>query len=55
VQDQTAARFIASRGITSSACSVYCAAYYLEALYDGGQAQAGAEHADRSRTPATGT
>jgi hypothetical protein len=40
VQDQTAARFIASRGITSSACSVYCAAYYLEALYDGGQAQA---------------
>jgi hypothetical protein len=40
VQDQTAARFIASHGITSTACSVYCAAYYLEALYDGGQAQA---------------
>jgi hypothetical protein len=40
VQNQTAARFIASHGITSSACSVYCAAYYLEALYDGGQAQA---------------
>ena len=29
VQDQTAARFIASHGITASACSVYCAAYYL--------------------------
>jgi alpha-L-rhamnosidase len=40
VQEQTAARFIAGHGITSSACSVYCAAYYLEALYNGGQAQA---------------
>ena len=40
VPSQTAARFIAGHGITASACSVYCAAYYLEALYDGGQAQA---------------
>jgi len=40
VQQRTAATFIAAHGITSSACSVYCAAYYLEALYDGGQAQA---------------
>jgi alpha-L-rhamnosidase len=40
VASQTAARFIASHGITSGACSVYCAAYYLEALYDGGQGQA---------------
>ena len=40
VQAQTAARYIASRGITPARCSVYCAAYLLEALYDGGQAQA---------------
>ncbi len=41
-----AAAFLARHGIrapagsTPGACSVYCAAYYLEALYDGGQAQA---------------
>jgi alpha-L-rhamnosidase len=40
VQAQTAARFIAQHGITPTACSVYCAAFLLEALYDGGQAQA---------------
>jgi alpha-L-rhamnosidase len=40
VASQTAARFIAGHGITPGACSVYCAAYYLEALYDGGQGQA---------------
>jgi alpha-L-rhamnosidase len=40
VQAQTAAQFIAQHGITPTACSVYCAAYLLEALYDGGQAQA---------------
>jgi alpha-L-rhamnosidase len=44
------AAFLARHGITApattssgtvpGACSVYCAAYYLEALYDGGQAQA---------------
>jgi alpha-L-rhamnosidase len=41
-----AAAFLARHGITApagtalGACSVYCAAYYLQALYDGGQAQA---------------
>ncbi|MCW2934643.1 MAG: hypothetical protein JWM19_5605, partial [Actinomycetia bacterium] len=41
-----AATFLAQHGITAptnteaGACSVYCAAYYLQALYDGGQAQA---------------
>jgi hypothetical protein len=40
VQAQTAARFIAQHGITPTAWCVYCAAYLLEALYDGGQAQA---------------
>jgi alpha-L-rhamnosidase len=39
-QARTAAKFIAQHGITPTACSVYCAAYLLEALYDGGQAQA---------------
>jgi hypothetical protein len=34
---KTAAAWIARRGM---ACSVYCAAYLLEALYDGGQPQA---------------
>jgi alpha-L-rhamnosidase len=34
---RTAAAWIAGRGM---ACSVYCAAYLLEALYDGGQPQA---------------
>ena len=34
---RTAAAFIARQGM---ACSVYCAAYLLEALYDGGQQQA---------------
>ena len=43
---QKAAAFLAQHGITAptgtaaGACSVYCAAYYLEALYDGGQGQA---------------
>jgi alpha-L-rhamnosidase len=43
---QKGAAFLASHGITApgssagGACSVYCAAYYLQALYDGGQAQA---------------
>lgn len=36
-QARTAAAWIARRGM---ACSVYCAAYLLEALYDGGQPQA---------------
>jgi alpha-L-rhamnosidase len=36
-QAKTAATWIASRGM---ACSVYCAGYLLEALYDGGQPQA---------------
>jgi alpha-L-rhamnosidase len=36
-QAKTAAVAIAGRGM---ACSVYCAGYLLEALYDGGQAQA---------------
>jgi len=36
-QAKTAATYIAGRGM---ACSVYCAAYLLEALYDGGQPQA---------------
>jgi alpha-L-rhamnosidase len=36
-QAKTAAAWIARRGM---ACSVYCAAYLLEALYDGGQPQA---------------
>jgi alpha-L-rhamnosidase len=36
-QAQTAAKYIAGRGM---ACSVYCAAFLLEALYDGGQPQA---------------
>jgi hypothetical protein len=36
-QAKTAAAYIAGRGM---ACSVYCAAYLLEALYDGGQPQA---------------
>jgi hypothetical protein len=36
-QAKTAATSIASRGM---ACSVYCAGYLLEALYDGGQPQA---------------
>ncbi|HEX3965478.1 MAG TPA: family 78 glycoside hydrolase catalytic domain [Trebonia sp.] len=39
-QAQAAARFVAKHGITPTACSVYCAAYMLQALYDGGQAQA---------------
>jgi alpha-L-rhamnosidase len=45
-QEKTAAAFIARHGITAptptadGACSVYCAAYFLRALYDGGQAQA---------------
>jgi alpha-L-rhamnosidase len=45
-QDVAAAAFIARRGITAptptadGACSVYCAAYFLQALYAGGQAQA---------------
>jgi len=44
-EQQAAAAFIAKHGITGDgasddACSVYCAAYYLEALYDGGQPQA---------------
>ncbi len=34
---KTAAAYLAARGM---ACSVYCAAYLLEALYDGGQPQA---------------
>jgi len=34
---RTAAAWIADRGM---ACSVYCAAYLIEALYDGGQPQA---------------
>jgi alpha-L-rhamnosidase len=34
---KTAAAWLAGRGM---ACSVYCAAYLLEALYDGGQPQA---------------
>ena len=43
---KSGAAFLASHGMTAptatqaGACSVYCAAYYLEALYDGGQAQA---------------
>jgi alpha-L-rhamnosidase len=36
-QAKTAAAYIAGRGM---ACSVYCAAFLLEALYDGGQPQA---------------
>jgi alpha-L-rhamnosidase len=36
-QAKTAAAAIAARGL---ACSVYCAAYLLQALYDGGQPQA---------------
>jgi hypothetical protein len=40
VQAQTAAKYILNRGITPTRCSVYCAAYLLEALYDGGQDQA---------------
>jgi alpha-L-rhamnosidase len=36
-QAKTAAAWIAGRGM---ACSVYCAAYLIEALYDGGQPQA---------------
>jgi len=36
-QAKTAAAYLARRGM---ACSVYCAAYLLEALYDGGQSQA---------------
>jgi Bacterial alpha-L-rhamnosidase 6 hairpin glycosidase domain/Bacterial alpha-L-rhamnosidase C-terminal domain/Bacterial alpha-L-rhamnosidase concanavalin-like domain len=36
-QAQTAAAYITKLGM---ACSVYCAAYLLEALYDGGQPQA---------------
>jgi Bacterial alpha-L-rhamnosidase 6 hairpin glycosidase domain/Bacterial alpha-L-rhamnosidase C-terminal domain/Bacterial alpha-L-rhamnosidase concanavalin-like domain len=36
-QAKTAAAWIAARGM---ACSVYCAAYLIEALYDGGQPQA---------------
>ena len=36
-QAKTAAAWIADRGM---ACSVYCAAYLIEALYDGGQPQA---------------
>ncbi|HEX4093143.1 MAG TPA: family 78 glycoside hydrolase catalytic domain [Trebonia sp.] len=36
-QAKTAAAFIARQGM---ACSVYCAAYLLEALYEGGQPQA---------------
>jgi hypothetical protein len=36
-QAKTAAAYLAARGM---ACSVYCAAYLLEALYDGGQPQA---------------
>jgi alpha-L-rhamnosidase len=39
-QAQAAAVTIAAHGITTSACSVYCAAYYLQALFAGGQAQA---------------
>ncbi|HUN33734.1 MAG TPA: family 78 glycoside hydrolase catalytic domain, partial [Trebonia sp.] len=47
-QEKAGAAFIAAHGITPpsaadngyAACSVYCAAYYLEALYDGGQPQA---------------
>jgi alpha-L-rhamnosidase len=36
---QRGAAFLARHGITTDACSVYCAAYYLEALYDAGQPQ----------------
>ena len=39
-QARRGAAFLARHGITPDACSVYCAAYYLEALYDGGQPQA---------------
>jgi alpha-L-rhamnosidase len=39
-QAQAAAATIAAHGITTTACSVYCAAYYLQALFAGGQAQA---------------
>jgi alpha-L-rhamnosidase len=49
-QEKAAAAFVAQHGITApttvngtitdGACSVYCAAYFLRALYDGGQAQA---------------
>jgi hypothetical protein len=39
-QAQAAAATIAAHGLTTSACSVYCAAYYLQALFAGGQAQA---------------
>jgi alpha-L-rhamnosidase len=39
-QAQAAAATIAAHGLTTTACSVYCAAYYLQALFAGGQAQA---------------
>lgn len=39
-QAQAATRAIAAHGITPTACSVYCAAFYLDALFAGGQAQA---------------
>jgi hypothetical protein len=45
-EEKTAAAFIAQHGITlptstaDGACSTYCAAYFLEALYNGGQGQA---------------